>query len=307
MIRRFAPAAIVALTLVVPRLDAQKLEPRPVPSRGVVSFTFQSPSMGVRFAVNVGLPAGYKQGDGKTYPALITTDGDWAFPTMYESARSLDGEIAPLFLVSIGTGLGDGDTVWTARRVFEFSPPDWERKDPFGVLVSGLCQGYRTPSDRCTGGAPKFLNAIVSELIPLVADRYPIDRNQLGLFGVSAGGFFASWAMFQPNAPFKKYLISSPAMAYGDLEIFRQESRFAAGRKDFPVSIYFGAGSLEIQHPMFEGTGHIVSGMNHLAGVLASRGYPGLKMTTEIHPGMNHTDVLGTVAVRGLRTLYGKP
>lgn len=55
-----------------------------------------------------------------------------------------------------------------------------------------------------------------------------------------------------------------------------------------------------------EGTGRIVSGMTHLAGPLAGRNYPGLKMVTEVHQGMGHTDVMGTSVVRGLRSLYGK-
>jgi hypothetical protein len=52
--------------------------------------------------------------------------------------------------------------------------------------------------------------------------------------------------------------------------------------------------------------GEIVSGMSHLAGVLATRQYPGLKLTIEFHPGMGHSDVMGTSVVRGLRTLYSK-
>ena len=46
--------------------------------------------------------------------------------------------------------------------------------------------------------------------------------------------------------------------------------------------------------------------MSRLAGVLASRHYPGLKLTVEYHPGMNHNDVMGTTVVRGLRTLDAK-
>ena len=42
-----------------------------------------------------------------------------------------------------------------------------------------------------------------------------------------------------------------------------------------------------------------------LAGVLASRQCPGLKMTVEFHPGWD-THVMGTSVVRGLRTLYAK-
>src|SRR5207249_6995596 len=111
--------------------------------------------------------------------------------------NAIDG----LFVVSIGTALDDGDSTWTRRRVYEFSPPNWAMKDPFGQEVVKVCQSYHSDADRCVGGAPKFLNAIVSELIPLVAAKYPIDTTRLGLFGISAGGFFASWTIFQPNSP----------------------------------------------------------------------------------------------------------
>lgn len=286
--------------------DGQQLEPRPVPTGSVESFTFQSPSMQVRFAVNVGLPAGYHAGDGKKYPALVVTDGDWAFPGVNEAARSLAGVIEPLFLVSIGSAADEGEEVHTRRRIYEFSPPNWDLKDPFGQEVAKFCTKLHSEEGRCVGGAARFLNALATELIPLIAAKYPIDTNQLGLFGISAGGFFASWAIFQPNSPFKKYLISSPAMAYGDGDALRQEERYAKDHQDLPVSIYLAAGVLEAGDPLLEGIGKIVSGMSHLAGVLGSRHYAGLKLVTEFHPGMGHTDVMGTSVVRGLRTLYAK-
>jgi len=305
-ISRFVIDGLALVALLAPLAAAQQLEPRPVPTGRVESFTFQSPSMGVRYAVNVGIPAGYKPGDGKRYPALIVTDGDWWFPVVNAAARTLNGAIEGLFLVSIGTAVDDGDTVYTQRRVYEFSPPGWDMKDPFGQVVSSGCETWHRTHDQCVGGAPRFLNAIVKELIPLVAAKYPIDADQLGLFGISAGGFFASWVIFQSQSPFKKYLISSPAMAYGDGSIFREEERYAADHKDLPVSIYMGAGTLEASDPFLEGIGKIVSGMSHLAGVLRGRRYPGLELTVEYHPGLSHTDVLGTTAARGLRVLYGK-
>ena len=59
----FVTRALLASMLLIPtttvhRVAAQQLEPRLVPSRGLVSFTFQSPSMGVRYALNVGLSFG---------------------------------------------------------------------------------------------------------------------------------------------------------------------------------------------------------------------------------------------------------
>lgn len=250
-----AAAVLFLLAASADRTAAQQLESRPVPTGAVESFTFQSPSMGVRFAVNVGLPNGYKAGDGKKYQALIVTDGDWAFPGVYGGARSLAGVIEGLFVVSIGTAVDEGEVAYTKRRVYEFSPPAWDMRDPFGQVVSKGCADWHVEVVRCVGGAPRFLNAIVTELVPLVAAKYPIDTNQLGLFGISAGGFFASWAIFQANSPFKKYLISSPAMAYGDGDIFRQEERYAKDHKDLPVGIYLAAGVLEAGDGYLEGIG----------------------------------------------------
>ena len=302
--------AIAVLLLAAGAQPAASQRPgsRPFPLRGSSSLTFQSPSMGDRYAVNISVPRGVRAGSGRQYPAIVTTDGDWAFFAVNEAASGVmqQGAIDTLIVISIGTGVEDGDSVWSRRRVYEFSPPDWDLKDPFGQVVAQACQTFRMAPGRCTGGAPKFLNVIVNELLPMVMAQYPIDPNQLGLFGVSAGGFFASWAIFQPNSPFKRYLISSPAMAYGNDDVFRQEARYAADHKDLPVKIYLGAGSLEIEDRFFEGTGKIVSGMVHLAGVLGGRGYPGLSVTTEIHPGLSHVDVVGTVVARGLRVLYGK-
>jgi len=262
--------------------------------------------MGVRFSLNVGMPVGYKPGDGKKYPALIVTDGDFTFPGVNAAARSLSGAITPLFIISVGTAIDEGEGEHTKRRIYEFSPPGWDRKDPFGQAVENYCRMFKSEEGRCTGGAGKFLTAIASEMIPQLAAKFPIDTAQLGLFGLSAGGFFASWAIFQPNSPFKKYIISSPAMSYGRGEIYRQEAGYAEKHKDLPVGIYLASGVLEASDPQLKGMGEIVSGMSHFAGVLATRKYPGLKVTIEYHPGMGHTDVMGTSVVRGLRTLYGK-
>ena len=143
-------AALALLFLSAARADAQLLS-RPVPNAGIESFTFQSPSMGVRFSLNVGMPAGYKPGDGKKYPALIVTDGDFVFGNVFEATRALNEVITPLFVISVGTALDEGEEEHTRRRIYEFSPPGWERKDTFGELVSGLCKTLKSPEGRCSG------------------------------------------------------------------------------------------------------------------------------------------------------------
>lgn len=298
---------LLALLAIASPIAAQQLEPRPVPTRDVVSFTYRSPSMGVRYGINVGLPPDWRPVGGARYPALIVTDGDHVFPAVYDAARRLMGQqaIGEMLVISIGSELEEGDSSWIRRRFYEFTPSGWDLQDPVGRLIAGVCETYRSPPGRCTGGAPRFLATIVNELLPLIQQRYPVDPGQLGLLGISAGGYFASWALFQPQSPFRKYLISSPALAYGNDEIFRDEARHAANNRDLAAEIYFGAGSLEVQGQPFEAIIKTVSGMLHLAALLNTRGYPSLKVFTEVHQGMGHGDVLGTSVVRGLRLLYG--
>jgi len=304
---RVSVLCALAAVLLPPRDGmAQKLEPRPLPQRNVESFALQSPSLGYRLDITVGMPANFKPEPGKKYPALLVTDGNVLFQTALDGVRNLAGVIVPLYVVSIGSPFEDGDSTWTRRRVYEFSPPNWAMQDPFGKLVSGLCQQYGVKVENCTGGAPKFLNFIRNELLPLLYQRFPIDPGQLGLFGLSAGGFFAAYTIFQAESPFRKYIISSPAMAYGDDEIFRQEEKYAAEHKDLPVGIYMASGSLEMDDPMLEGIGKIVSGQTHLAAALRARKYPGLSLTVEIHHGLGHSDAAPTTLARGLRTLYAQ-
>lgn len=298
-------------------LGAQRLTPRAFPQVGVRSFSFRSTIMGRTYDVSVGFPAGYDANPDSTYPAILVTDGNRMFPEAYGMARGLmhpgaadDGVIVPVFIVSIGTPFELGDSAWVQRRVHEFSPPGWPMTDAFGkVVMQGVCERYQppTPREACVGGAPRFLEFMVSELIPALTREHRIDPERLGLFGVSAGGFFASWAIFQGRSPFRTYIISSPAMAYGDGEIYRQEAGYAAGHRDLPVEIYLASGSLELDDPFIEGVGQIVSGQARLGAVLRSRSYPGLVLHSEIHDGLGHSDSAVMTMARGLRLLYAKP
>ena len=299
---------MLALFLLARPLVAQEFAPRSFPIRSVESWSYPSPSMGETYDINVGLPPGYAANPNKSWPLLVVTDGNQVFPVAFDAASNLasQGDIDGVIVLSVGVRLEDGDSVWTRRRVYEFSPPDWPRQDKFGQLVSGLCAAYKTPADKCSGGAPKFLDMIVKEVIPRAKAKYRIDMNRLGLYGISAGGFFASWVIFQPNSPFTTYIISSPATAYGDDEALRLEGKYAETHKDLKANIYMASGELEMDHPMFEATGHIVSGMIRLGGMLRSRNYPGLKLVMEVHPGLGHSDAGPSTLNRGMRVVYAK-
>jgi predicted alpha/beta superfamily hydrolase len=307
---RLHPAALLLALVVAPTLaPAQALAPRPVPTDGIQAFHLRSPATGVTYEVLVATPPSYAASPTRRYPLMVVTDGFRTFFPMVDAVRALaSSQVAPeMLVVSVGTPQEDGDDAWVRRRVYEFSPPGWARTDPFGTIVTAACQRVGSAPDRCTGGAPAFLGAIVNEVLPQITRQYRVDPNDLALFGVSAGGFFASWAMFQPSSPFHKYIISSGAMAYGDGEVFRAEAAWGASHTDFPKGVYLSVGSLEADDPFLEGAGRIVSGTARLAAALRGRNYPGLSMTMETLPGLGHSDAAPTAMVRGIRSLYKAP
>ncbi len=299
-------AALLILVAASPRaLTAQSLRPQPIPTERTESYRFTSPSMGRDYDITVGLPATYADSTSKRYALILVTDGNHYFPLVFHAANTVhgnDGEI----VVSVGAPFAEGSDGFTRRRVHEFSPPGWSMTDPFGKVVSAGCNAWKLAPAECVGGAPRFLSMLVDELLPQLTSKYRIDRNRLGLFGVSAGGFFASWAIFQEKSPFTSYIISSPAMAYGDGDIYRQEARYAESHKDLVARIYLSFGTLEVDDPMLEGIGQIVSGTARLSAALRGRNYPGLKLYNETLQGLGHEDAPGTAAVRGIRLLYSK-
>ncbi|MBK9978333.1 MAG: hypothetical protein IPP20_10440 [Gemmatimonadetes bacterium] len=233
MIARHA-VTLALLLAPVTVAGGQTLQPRPFPTEGISSFVFNSPSLGVTYDVSVWVPPSFKPESGKKLPLLVVTDGNNAFTVAMDAARSLinQGAIGEMIIASIGTPPEDGEKAFVARRVYEFSPPNWDMKDPFGVEVQRTCKTMGSPPDRCTGGAPKFLTVINEELIAMLTSDSPSTPHNSGLFGVSAGGFFASWAVFQPESRFTKYMLNSPAMAYGGDVIHRLEADYAATHKD---------------------------------------------------------------------------
>jgi predicted alpha/beta superfamily hydrolase len=312
MLRALLSSAIcfAALGLEVAAVAAQRLESRPYPIRRIQSFSIRSAIMGRQYDISIGFPTDYQAHPETKYPALIATDGNHMFPFVWGVVDGLmdQGTIENLLLVTIGTPFELGDSTWVRRRIHEFSPPNWPMTDRFGQLIQGLCRQSRLvpPQPECVGGAPHFLRFIVSELLPALDGQVRIDRDRLGLFGVSAGGFFGAYAMFQAESPFKRYILSSPAMAYGDGEIVRQEARYAESHQDFPVGVYLAFGSLEIDDAYMEGLGQITSGTARLAGLLRTRNYPGLRLHSEVHQGLGHVDTAPVSLARGLRLLFPK-
>ena len=273
---------------------------------GVRSYTIHSAIMQRDYLISVAVPDEPLE-TGKQYPAFILTDGNWALaPAQIAYGGAREAMPGPVFVVAIGAPPATTAEERGIRRIYEFSPPGWDRQDAFGKVVTEGCAKLGVSPARCTGGAPAFSQFIIRELLPALSATFPIDENRLSLGGISAGGFFGLWMAFQPGSPFRNYIISSPSMQYGNGEILRLEETYARTHRDFPVGIYMGSGSLEIDDPFLEGVGQIVSGQARLGGMLRSRKYPSLRLFGEIHHGLGHVDASAASYARGMRLLLAR-
>lgn len=310
MMYALSATLLLAFNSVLTAETTDGLAPRERPSKGIENWSFSAKATNRNYDISVALPTGYATEPDRQFPAILVLDGNRMFGMTVDIARGLHTaqEAADLFIISIGTPFEEGHDAWVRRRIHEFSPDkNWPMTDSLGALILQFCKDrYQLDAADCVGGAPAFLALIQNELLPLLYERYRIDPSSLGLFGVSAGGFFASWSLLHDDSPFANYIISSPAMAYGDGEIFRLEARYAQHHDDLIAGAYMASGTLEIGTAFYEGVGNTVSGMTVFAGTLTARDYAGLRLSTGMHQGLGHSDAAAATLAIGIRTLYPK-
>jgi predicted alpha/beta superfamily hydrolase len=98
------------------------------------------------------------------------------------------------------------------------------------------------------GGAPKFLRVLKEEVIPLIDRSYRTSGDR-GLEGVSLGGLFVAYAMFEEPDLFTRYSLISPSLWYPwgreNGMILTREPDFAKKHAVFPKTIYISVGSEE--------------------------------------------------------------
>ena len=286
------------------------LTPRSYPAPHIDAFACASDATGETYDVIVGLPHTYAAQPDRTYPAVIVLDGTFHFACVNTLARYLVHEIEDVIVIGVDLPAEMDYFDREKRRVRQFTPKmDWPMTDPFGEGLKGyLTNDLGDPSrvGDFLGGADAFFSFLCEDLTPTLAERYRIDRADLGLAGNSAAGFFTSTVLFRDDAPFRRYFLSSPAMAYGDGEIFRREGAWVETHNDLDASIVMAAGELEIDNIYYEGRGQIVSGMMRLAGLLTTRNYPNLDLSCHVLEGVGHIDSLYPTLARGMRRFYAR-
>lgn len=260
--------------------------------------------------IQIALPVSYTQAN-KTYPVLRVTDGSYYFETAVSIVNVYSQKQVPEMIV-VGIGIPpEASGEYHIRPIYEFTPNDgWGFRGFGSQLFERESQAMDTrlkadgvPLATRYGGASEFLTFLGDIVRPARASDYRT-TDEHTIFGDSAGGIFCTYALLAQPTAFNKYICGSPALHWGNCELFRVEEQYAQMHKDLPAKVFFGAGEGEIVEGEIVSAYGIVSSTTRMAEIVKMRAYPSLKLHARIFRDEDHDSVVPLNLSWGLRTLW---
>lgn len=171
----------------------------------------------------VSLPK-YYEDTNSNYPVMYVLDGLQNIKHIVGTVELLteSGIIAPMIIVGIES----------LDRARDLTPSNAGKNVNGGAGNSGIPQ---------SGGAPKFLDFMSSELIPFIEQNFKTLPYRI-LQGHSFGGLFGGYAMMEKPDLFDAYMIQSPAFWWNNEEMTQKAKTFFKNKAVFNKRIYFGIG-----------------------------------------------------------------
>ncbi len=266
-------------------------------------YTFESQATGKTYEISVALPYAYVQdtrAGGPFYKTLdawstvYLTDANWHMNMVTDFVREAAWCGRSYDALVIGIGYPEADSPQETWRTVSVARSDDLTPERIESEERSLTEWINRPVK--AGGAENFMRFLQDELIPWVERTYRSDPTRRILVGHSYGGLLALYAMFREPGLFYSYVAASPYLRDPGRSVFAQERAYAQAHRDLPVQLYLGSGELEESD---EDT--TVSDMHRLEELLASRGYPGLKLKTQVWADNNHCEAAAPAIHAGLK------
>jgi predicted alpha/beta superfamily hydrolase len=265
---------------------------------GSRSYALKSKHVDQIFQIDVMRPT---RSDSDPLPVVYMLDGNNSFGLAVPTARLLqDDGLPPMLLVSIGYRFEEGRSL--AGQIFETRTRDYTPSADTAWIDMNkemLAKRGTDVSRVSTGGAAAFLAFIEEELKPFIASRYAVKEDDQTLTGMSLGGLFTLYALFERPGSFARYGAFSPSIWWNDRVIVEREKAMTV--TDLPVRLFLSVGVLE------EGAGppyNMVSNVEKLRQRLIARKYRGLRMSHTVFTDETHASVFPASFSRGLRELF---
>ncbi len=251
----------------------------PVTIPGSEIRTMKSASTGRTYDLYIHKPADFgkdtdaAQND-KKYPVLYLLDGQWDFKLLDSVIGGLVYDKWMPDIVVVGITYHGENPDYNALRGIDYTPEPGDTKG--------------------SGGAPKFLQFLKSELIPFMEANYRGDPSRRILAGHSLGGLFTLYAMFSDPSLFWGYLAGSPSVPWANSALVKQEAEYAKNHQSLPVRLYMAVGGAE----------ELLTPDMNFAKTFASRNYKDLHWDGRVIESERHSGVKPEFFNRGLRYIF---
>jgi predicted alpha/beta superfamily hydrolase len=240
--------------------------------------TIKSTSTGRDYDLYIHIPSHYDQNQATKYPVLYVLDGQWDFELADHVVGNLAFDKYMPDVMIVGITYSGENPDYDALRAMDFTP----------TAVEGL---------KGSGGGPKFLKFLKTELIPFVEANYRVDPAHRVLTGASFGGSFTLYAMFSDPSLFSAYLSDCPGVTYDDYYALKQEAEYARTHKELPVKLFVSVGQWDsLSGPVQE-----------FIHNLQAHNYKGLQLETRIIEGERHAGSIDEAYNRGIKFLFSEP
>lgn len=262
---------------------------------GTQVWDVPDPVSGRDYQLFVSLPSSYARNPQRRYPVLYVTDADYAFPVVRQIARRLNVEgpqIDEFILVGLSYAKAD-DPVQSRRR--DYTPTKNGPSD--------------APADAVHGGGAAYQTYLRDQVQPFVAGRFRTEPGRQLFLGHSYGALLGAQILFTEPGLFDGYILGSPSLWYDKRHIFTMEAAYAAAHRDLAAQIYFYVGEYETKGPdrRYNAKADLVGDSRALVAVLKQRGYPGLRVQSDVLNDEDHVSVAPRGFTKGLKYLLPVP
>jgi predicted alpha/beta superfamily hydrolase len=279
-------AALVAAAPLAAQTPAPDLAPKRYELPSTEVHRIEAKALGRAYDVVVWLPPSYAASPDRKYPVLFTTDMPQSLPLiigLHRRLRASERGMEDAIIVGLGYAVGD-DGTHSRRRDYTPTPHGDIDAEPTSAkpVEYGEAEGYRLH--------------LRDELFPFLESRYRIDPKRRIYAGHSYGGLFGTHVLLTEPGMFRKYILMSPSLWYGQRLMIARERGYAMRHKDLPADAYFMIGGEEtVPDPDILPFGNsrmaMVEDMAELTSMLKSRGYPSLTVESRVFPGEDHGSV----------------
>ena len=249
--------------------------------------------------VLVALPPSYHVSPERRYPVLWSMDGAMAFAVTsgIVNLYTVGRRIPEIIVVGVGHRSETG-VLGLAHRTFDLFPPGsvWAEPGLANDYMKGM--GFNFDMTAPFKKGDLFLDFLVDQLRPWLGERYRVADDH-ALWGHSAGGAFAGYALLSRPGAFGRFVIGSGTNGLTiDLE-----AEYAKDHDDLEARVFIGMADGEINHAPLCAQ-RLVSRTTLLAENLRLRGYPSLDLRTRLYTDRDHFTVMPLIIGDGLQHAY---